>query len=384
MKGLKVVISFILAITYSFSSVTFTFAKEKTTVNKKTIESFELENLSNEVNEKGMYENLGTIKVDAITEIIEDEDSIYTKITKVEDFYNLNGDFKNSKLTVDEFQNDYTTGKAEHKLQTKKYKKPITITNLSREDKIKTLKGTESKLVENNFMKLLNDNTKVSKNIDKVKGITFEEMNRIKKISKELQDKEVIKIKNGNIIIDQNALNSVIEENSTQQLITTYGTVEAKGAFDNYYNHDISTGKFTAQALSKSAHKYVEIKGTTYNNSKNASTMVSFKSNINSYENYVIQKMEYAMWSEVAGWFGTLMGLVSMVVGYGTGPAGWVSIALYYGGAFATFTGLTSSVYATYSRLSLSKNAAQYCQNARNLLYYTNWNNVTMTVVNGF
>jgi hypothetical protein len=75
-----------------------------------------------------------------------------------------------------------------------------------------------------------------------------------------------------------------------------------------------------------------------------------------------------------------------MVYGYGTGAAGWVSIALYYGGALSTFAGLTSSIYATYSRLSLSKSAAQYNENARQIIlnYQTKFEKYNVSVVNGF
>jgi len=80
------------------------------------------------------------------------------------------------------------------------------------------------------------------------------------------------------------------------------------------------------------------------------------------------------------------MGLVQMVAGYGTGPAGWVSIALYYSGAFTTFVGYTSAAYATYSRLDLSKNAAQYCENARKIIlnYPNDFEKYSVTVVSGF
>jgi hypothetical protein len=78
------------------------------------------------------------------------------------------------------------------------------------------------------------------------------------------------------------------------------------------------------------------------------------------------------------------MGLATIVVGFPSGPAGWVEIVLYYSGAFGTFVGLTSSAYATYSRLSLSESAAKYEQNARDLLYYTNWSGTTSSLVSGF
>jgi hypothetical protein len=389
MKLLKLILS--VAMVFSIVAPNFSktaSAEEAKTL--KTVETFEVKELSKEVNEKGQYEEIGFKKVNSITEVSEGKNFIKTKITAVEDFYNQNGEFKNSVFKIEEFSNNYTTGKAKHKVKVKEYDTPQTLENITKKGIVqkassKTLDGAKKANVNSKVDKLIKDNKKFKTTEKEVKGITLKKMNELKKISKELQEKEVISVKDGSIKIDKKALGEVVKNNSDSvDKSFSIASVERAGAFDNYYNHDISSGAFTAQALSQSAHKYVKITGSTYNNSKNANTMVSFKSNIDSYERYVIDRMEYATWTEVAGWFGALMGLVSMVVGYGTGPAGWVGIALYYGGALSTFAGLTSSVYATYSRLSLSRYAAQYCQNARNLLYYTNWSNVNMTVVNGF
>lgn len=80
--------------------------------------------------------------------------------------------------------------------------------------------------------------------------------------------------------------------------------------------------------------------------------------------------MEAPTWPEVVGYGAALVGLATIVAGYATGPAGWVTIVLYYSGALSTFAGLTSTVYSTYSRMQLSKTAAQYMENARNMNFY--------------
>lgn len=387
MKLLKLVFTFVLFFGITAPSISHAQTSDETT-SHITVESFEMENLSSEQNNDGLYENIGSKKVNSITEITEGKNSIQTKITALEDFYDLEGEFQKSVFKIDVFTNDYSTGKAKHKFQVKEFDTPQTIENVTKstkitEPKIKTLTDTEKNTVTTHLKKLIkNNHFKVTeKDID---GITFEKMKEMREMSKKLQEAGVLKFKNGSIQIDHEALSGVIQENTSNSPITTLATVEARGAFDNYYNHNLSTGAFVAQALSGTGHKYVKITGTTYNNTKNANTMVKFKSAITSYESYVIQRMEYATWTEVAGWFGVLMGLVTIVAGYGTGPVGWVAISLYYGGALATFAGLTSTSYATYSRLSLSKSAAQYCQTARDLLYYTNWSGTTATVVSGF
>jgi hypothetical protein len=382
-----------LSVAMIFSIVAPNFSKTASAEQAKTfktVETFEVQELSHEVNDEGLYEEIGSKKVNSITEVTEGKNFIKTKITAVEDFYNLDGEFEKSVFKIEEFNNNYTTGKAKHKVKVKEYDSPQTIENLTKTGIVqkantKTLQGEEKENVNSKINKIAKDSKKFKTTEKEVEGITSEKMNELRKISKELQEKEVIKMNNGSITVDKEALGEVVKENNDSgEKSFSIASVERAGAFDNYYNHDISTGKFTAQALSSAGHQYVKITGTTYNNSKNANTMVKFKSNIDSYERYVIERMNYATWTEVAGWFGVLMGLVSMVAGYGTGPAGWVGIALYYGGALSTFAGLTSSIYATYSRLSLSRYAAQYCQNARDLLYYTNWSNINMSIVYGF
>lgn len=77
------------------------------------------------------------------------------------------------------------------------------------------------------------------------------------------------------------------------------------------------------------------------------------------------------------------MGLATIVSGFIVGPAGWLNIVLYYGGALATFTGLTSATYSTYSRLQLSKNVADYNQKARSVVTNGKWSNHSSTLVPG-
>jgi hypothetical protein len=165
-------------------------------------------------------------------------------------------------------------------------------------------------------------------------------------------------------------------------------SLEMAGAYDNYYNHDTSTGWFRVQSLGFVGHYYIRIEGSTLGSSKNASSMATYKGYINNYDTYVNAYMLAPTWPEVVGWGTALAGLATIVAGYGTGPVEWVTIALYYGGALSTFAGITSTAYSTYSRLQPSKTAAQYLENARNMNYYgggSYWENQTaITSVLGF
>lgn len=391
MKHFKLLLSLLLV----FAFVGPSFASAATTKNvpitHRTVESF----VTNVIDEgqDGQLVLTGSKKVNSITQITEDTNTIKTKITALEDYYDLNGQYINSKLKVEEFSNDYLTGKADYTVQEKDFDTPQTGNTdnssqqklLSKEAMSENLTSSEETIVGNKLESLVASTKDFKVTNKKVNGITQKQMNELKQLANKLKKNKAVDIKDGHLSVNKEAFNKVLSEQIDSSQVSLAATsMEMAGAFDNYYNHDTSTGKFTVQALSASPHKYVKMTGTTSGNSLNASSMTKFKSAINNYERYVIDQMNAKAWPEVAGWFGVLMGLASIVYGFVGGPAGWVEICLYYGGALSTFAGLTSSVYATYSRLSLSQNASYYCQQARDLLYYKNWSGISATVVSGF
>lgn len=326
-------------------------ANEKSKEQITNVENYTIETLSDEVNEEGMYVETGYKNVNAITEVTKDGDRILTTMKSVEDYYDTNGNFLRSVVLENVAQNDYQTGKAKFKENKREAKSPLA----------QPEKANQS-VVQKNLESLVAPLDINKSQFTEVKGLSYADIEQVKQVAKELQASIA----------------------STQTVSAQ--SVEMAGAFDSYYNHDLSNGNFIAQALSLVGHQYIKVTGTTYGSSKNATQMANFKSNIDQYERYVIDKMEYATWTEVAGWAGVVMGLATIVLGYGTGPVGWVAISLYYGGALATFAGLTSSIYATKSRLDLSKNAAQYLENARQTLfkYPSDWEVKSATLVSGF
>ncbi|WP_035318829.1 hypothetical protein [Brevibacillus laterosporus] len=162
------------------------------------------------------------------------------------------------------------------------------------------------------------------------------------------------------------------------------GSVDCAGAYDTYYNYDRTTGKFIVQALSANAHEYVKLKGSTLGSSKNASSLSKFQKQADEFESFIIDYMDYDFYEDTFEWFVALMGLAGLVLGYGTGPAGWVAICVFYAGAYSTFQTLTSKGYATLKRLNYSENAAKYNQNCRELLRYKNWEDVKTSLVDGY
>jgi hypothetical protein len=91
---------------------------------------------------------------------------------------------------------------------------------------------------------------------------------------------------------------------------------------------------------------------------------------IDDYETEIIENMEYNDYELLFNWFKAITGLISIVVGWGTGPAGWVAIFLGYAGVLAVFSDLTSTAYATYGRLTMSKDATAALENARTMIFW--------------
>ena len=384
----KFSITFLIFILIFNLFLSSTFANNNSKLNSPiiTVEAFVLETLSDTVNSMGIYELTGYKEVNSITEIKEGNNEIYTKITAIEDYYDIAGNYIKTIVKNDEFENDYNTGKAFHTLQEKVYRQPLAINirkglNYNNEIELNT---AEEKLVKQNIgkikQKLPNGQTK------EIKGFTKIEIDKLKATAQKIINSNAVTInKEGHIEFDPTKVESE-ELVSSLSYSMSDPEIERKGAFDNYYNHNLSNGSFIAQALGAGSHKYIKVTGTTFGSTKNAQTMGNFKSHINNYQDYVVRRMNSSTFNDVAGWFGVLMGLGSMVTGYSTGPAGWVSIVLYYGGAFSTFLGLTSTAYATHSRMELSKLAAQYCESARNIVlnYHTQFEKYNVSVVDGF
>lgn len=130
----------------------------KSTNTIETVESFVIEVLSNTSNSEGIYELTGFKKVNSITEITENENKIYTKIIVVEDYYDIEGNYIETIVKMDEFENDYKTGKALHNFQEKKFNQPMTIKTGSHQNFLNgrfsiELSEAEKKQVKNNVLK---------------------------------------------------------------------------------------------------------------------------------------------------------------------------------------------------------------------------------------
>lgn len=114
----------------------------------KNVEAYSIETLSDEPNDDGLFEVTGYKQVNAITEITADANQIKTKMFKVEDYYDRNSNYINTVVTSEEFENDYNTGEAKAKKQTKQYDKAMTISvNKSEKNTLSSTDLTNTKRI---------------------------------------------------------------------------------------------------------------------------------------------------------------------------------------------------------------------------------------------
>ncbi|EMT51489.1 hypothetical protein I532_16233 [Brevibacillus borstelensis AK1] len=249
-----------------------------------TVEAYSIETLSDTPNDEGLYEKTGYKNVNAITEVIQNGDRIVTKMYKVEDIYDIDENYINTVISAEEFQNDFKTGKAKSRKQVKEYNQASAISESKPRKNIREavssfeLTKAKENEVQENVKHFINDLDEGE--FEDVQGIKKSDLEKVKKLAAEIK-------KSGAIKFDTETKRIEID----QEKLASLSSVEAAGAFDNYYNHNLSTGAFTAQALSQAPHKYIKITGTTAGSSKNASSMVKFKRSINEYEYYIIDRV---------------------------------------------------------------------------------------------
>lgn len=353
--------------------------------NVKKVESFEVEYLSDIPNEEGLYELLGYKKVNSIWEVTKTTDAVETVLTSVEDYYDLEGKFIESKVVIGEYENDYNTGEANVKIRNKEFKSPQTIKvnkkTVNSEDR--TLINEDKVKVENHIANLIKDRKSLNEKSEKVKGLTKEDLAEIKaqinKIQLEHKNKESI-VNTSEEAVYQTA--AVLSKEAVYQT----AAVQRAGAYDNYYNYDYTTGKFTIQALGYNVDsRYFHRTGSTINNSTNATLFNSFKNNIDNYELNIINYMEASKWSnELAIWASAIASAIVFMFDKGTGPEGWLGAMLAVYSTIELLGSWTSALYATYQRAEYSRNAQKYLRNAQNLIAWGNWQSSSVKSVIGY
>lgn len=328
----------------------------------KLVETFVIDII--ETNEDGLLETIGYKEVNSDTEVTMDENKISTKISVIEDHYDLNGQYLKTIIKSEEFINDFETGKALAKSQDRELKgKPLTMLTSNLNDKLEKNELTVDE--KRNVSSLIDRQVKLLPKSEfiEVEGFTHEQLNEIKKIANEAM-----------------ALYKNQEQDYTIQ------TVQRAGAYDNYYNIDTYNNNYRLQTIGNAKNVYLVWEGKTNASTRTATNVNIFADYIDNYEDYIIRHMEGASFWEVSSWWVNVVSFVGWVVGYAAGPAGWASIVATYIGAFSLFYSITSSAYATYERLQYSGKAAQYLEGARTMMVWGQnyFDNAKFSTTTGF
>lgn len=286
-----------------------------------------------------------------------------TIVETVEDYYDTSNNFLFSQIKYEKFQNDYDTGKAQLTKKELKYEEPKVSDGIY---------PSKTSLTDNKVLsstQKINIKNKIKSQIESLKEETTEEIQGFTKA-------QFSELKNGaQAAINQEKMNRALKPSLSNGIVpldhyencpVVSQGVERCGAYNNYYNFTLSSSAFTIQTLTydPEGNIYNRIVGNTYGNSQLASLIGEYKTIINLYDKFSQRDMDGAHWSEVVGWASALASMVLLVVGWASGPPGWVAIATNYGGALALLAGLTSTGYATAQRLSYSGTAAAYLHNA--------------------
>lgn len=349
---------------------------EKVAINQEkitTIEAYTIETYSNTKNAEGFYVLSGYEVVNSVTEIISDGGkAVSASVNSISDNYDLNGEYKYTTVQSNQMENNFQTGKAR-----------------SQNSKIETYEPQNEKRNLNNFI----ENNDTFENFELTE---IEKQNIVKKIAYHktyMPYTEYIDIQ-GVTFDDLENVKQRIQMNQTLSTVSECPTsntpgVEACGAFDNFYRHNIINGDFTVQALCCAGDDsiYAKLHGSIGTDTDKAKRLSDFKRYINTYERYLVDDMNSNTTWEVIGWASAIASFVLLVQGFATGPVGWVAVASTYFNALLVFAGLTSSQYATSSRLAISKNVAAQLENASSqalLMLQKNDMNYSFSFVSGF
>jgi hypothetical protein len=101
---------------------TFAFAKKDQITR---IESFSIEVL--EENGEKLFDEFGYKNVNAVSEIIENKKEIVTKVSVIEDYYDVHGTYLKTIVKVEEGSLNLGNGKSTGKVREKEFKQPLAL-----------------------------------------------------------------------------------------------------------------------------------------------------------------------------------------------------------------------------------------------------------------
>jgi hypothetical protein len=305
-----------------------------------------------EIDSDGEFVVTGYKEITSNTKVIKEGSVIEAIVHSKEDIFDIDGNYLATKYIYEDSINDLETGEAKVKriVEEETEGKNSNSTIRSKRDASSIVDIVESKV------DILSEDFKESK------GITYEQVEEIRDTAEKLKEK-----------IDRKGFKSAFAN-----------SVLAAGAFDNYYNEDLSDGTFTVQVLSEQAHKYVKGKGNV-KDGNNARSLSKFQGYIDDYEEGIMNDMKASKYiPEVTAWVVAIASAIALVAGFPVGAAGWAQ-AVYAGAATtSTLAAITGAAYATNARLQASAEVAANLASAQKVMNYKNWTNTKFTLVSGY
>ncbi|WP_391115873.1 hypothetical protein [Psychrobacillus sp. L3] len=345
----------------------------------KMVESFESEYFSDTPDDIGVHEVAGYKKTNVVTDSLQDDNGIETNLLMAEDYYDLDGHFVKSLVSIQYAKNDINTGNSEVTIRNKELSNQSTILNKTSKSTFVELSDESKILIEKHLTELTKDKDSFSFEVHNFKGMTKEDIKTMKTLINEANEARNSKQYSAYKNVNYNTTWSNDELN-----VGTLATIERAGAYDNYYTHDTNSGAYTAQVLSYSSpHRYGTRSGNTVTTSKAATQMVDFKKHIMKYETTLEINMLSNKYTEVTDWCFAIASTIVFLAGYGTGPVGWVGSMIFAVNALSLLRTWTSFNYGSTERVELSKVAQEHLKNAQQVFNYGDWG-TGFSVVVGF
>lgn len=330
--------------------------------NDPVIESFTVQTFTDFESEDKIIEETSYKSVNSILETSEVNGISNVDLLKVEDYYDLSGNYIHTLVARQQYVNDLNTGEATTTTSEEIINTPTAIQiNNTQRNAVSELDPADEKIIKNNVLKFTS-NLGEGKT-EEVPGYTRQDVSEMISLAKELQE-------NYTLEINEDAPSGEKIKITPMYASPCDSTVRCNGAFDNYWNYDFSTGEFKVQVLSDYAQHYHGVKGSTLNSTKNSQSLQIMMGYIDQYERDIIGSMDYNRHETNFTWLVVITSLVSIVKGVVGGPPGWLELFTMGVSVISIFRDMTSATYATNRNVELSKSAMSNLQIARHMMVW--------------
>lgn len=330
--------------------------------NDPVIEAYTVKTYTDFESEDKLIEETGYKSVNSILKTSEINGVSNVDNLKVEDYYDISGNYIHTLVSRQQYVNDLNTGKATTTTSEEVINTPTSIQiNNSQKNAVTELEPIDEKLIKENVLKFTS-NLGEGKT-EEVPGYTRQDVSEMITLAKELQE-------NYTLEINENAPTGEKIVITPNYASPCDNVTRCNGAFDNYWNYDFSTGKFKVQVLSEYAKHYHGVTGSTIGSTKNATSLQTMMGFIDEYERNMIDLMDYNRHESDFTWLVVITSLISIIQGVTGGPPGWLTLFTMGVSVVSIFRDMTSASYATNRNVDYSRAAMSNLQNARHMIVW--------------